>query len=156
METFITIIAPLILSGLAFLTYKHPPVARKILGALFVVNILYFVTTGAFYFGKIGAYIRSEGATMPRVTNIKKEYETTTAFRGHPDSAKLRSEHVEFIVDREATVHDTIRNRMRLIREADTGDITPVKFSTITIITLLVLYILSFLFDGIWKARGGS
>ena len=55
METILTITIPLILTGIAFVTYNHPRLAREILKILLYTSLILFALSVTYYIGRIKA-----------------------------------------------------------------------------------------------------
>ena len=59
METFLISLSILIISGLGFLTYRHPKTARQILSVLFIIAFLYYIVISVYSLGQSDGFNKS-------------------------------------------------------------------------------------------------
>jgi len=71
MEYFITSLSILIVSGLGFITYKHPQTGRTLVSVLLGIAALFYVVVNAYYYGKDRGYYESMAAT--RISQYKRK-----------------------------------------------------------------------------------
>lgn len=135
MNTLFLILLPLIISGLGFITYRHPKIARKILMALLWVNIGAFLLLMVYQAAQSSAYTKASRATRIDI-NMPKDFLTNT------DSLKIYLG--------QTGIQDSISNRVdTLIKAGNDDHDMRLNYYFIAMAIIAVLYGLSFLFDNI-------
>lgn len=158
MEALILIIIPLVISGLGFLTYRHPPIARKILvpieyavcGIYCFIQIYSLVQSNAYYDAKdiASSYINVSKMKIPEyslsnskdkdsilIARIERKYEFDKYFE--IQKVKL-------------SISDSIQTKLSSIIETHKKkNNTYILYCVFAFFITIVLIGLSFLFDNI-------
>ena len=80
MDTIINITTPLILTGLGFVTYKHPALARQILRILLYSSLATYFLTMAFYVGRLNALSEIQLPFIKDKSSIDKTFQAVQAY----------------------------------------------------------------------------
>jgi hypothetical protein len=80
MENILNITIPLILTGLAFITYKHPDIARKLLKILLYSTSIIYILSSAYYLGRLHQYYDIKLPYTPDKTKIDNIFEIQKDF----------------------------------------------------------------------------
>ncbi len=160
MENLVYVIIPLILSGLGFLVYKHPPVARQILKPLqyfvlgiFVLLMFYNMTQSSAYYKSLDA--ARINITLP--TSSELDIDSLLKVVKDQDSLDLliqdyrsKREKINDIEKYQFALKDSIqRNIHILINNNRQAYDTYSLYCFVSFLLIIVFVILSFLFDNI-------
>lgn len=164
METYIHIILPLVLTGLGFITYKHPPIARQILTVLFILVVVYQVIIVAYSAGQMNAYTKSSkkvlGSKMKILkTNHPKIFNTNIdSIKGYSNNYDsilavvrlntVKNDYERLIPLREQIITDSIYNHIE--KQSEISSQRNLKLRNISWIafgTIIIFYILTFVFE---------
>lgn len=160
MNTLILILLPLIISGLGFLTYKHPPVARQILNPFrYVVLSIFFLLT--FYnMTRSNAYYKAISVTYENVYKpqiSKLNIDSLKRVVHKKDSINLillenqenNTKNLEILKNQNA-VQDSIRNNIKVLIEKDSNSYYNYLLYCFFALVIIYSFIgLSLLFDNI-------
>jgi hypothetical protein len=158
MKELILVLIPIVISGLGFLSYKHPPISRKILfplnfiiaGIFFIIMMYYMVTSNAYYNAK--DVVRSSFDTVEYQTkdisysNIKDKDSLLIA------KAEQRCETDKYFEIQKVKLLTSrkIQDELGLIIESNSSIYKEfLLYCVLAFIITNVLYGLSFLFDNI-------
>lgn len=160
METFIWAIVPLMISGLAFITYKHPLIARKIIIITIAIEMGVFVILTIYYMANSNAYaagLRAMNIEIYKHVPIyynKEEWNTDNAdtLRLLRDALIKNNRYDKEVDINERKVKDSIRSNIITLFQAnrDQQEIT-IKSMGIAAAILAIFYFLSKSFDNLGK-----
>jgi hypothetical protein len=160
MKELILVLIPIVISGLGFLSYKHPPIARKILipsiyvllGIAFLFQMNGLVRSNAYYKAKdiARSYIVINESKMPElhftqskdedsilIAEIERKYEFDKYFE---------------IQQVKSSISDSIQNKIStIIKAQSSADNTYLLYCGLAFVIINVLIGLSFLFDNIHR-----
>src|SRR5690348_1683993 len=163
METFLISLSILIISGLGFLTYRHPKIARQILSVLFIIAFLYYIVISVYSMGQRDGFNKSFRAARvslykPTAKNIdydslKLEYKNnldtlTDILQQH---SKDLARDVQFSTQEQQLIDSVYKS---ILREQNVSEQTNSPFHIyyyIAWLTIVALYILSYLFQNLWN-----
>jgi hypothetical protein len=80
MENILNIVIPLILTGLGFITYRHPDISRKLLRILLYSTIIIFIISSIYYFGRSSQFYDIRLNYTPENTEIGKIFDSQKEF----------------------------------------------------------------------------
>jgi hypothetical protein len=144
MENLIWIMIPLVISGLGFLTYRHPMEATKILTGVLIISTLVFITAVFYNQGQAKAFQKSTKAihsfNIPEVDLMADSSNNSIVLFKNMIAAQA--------------VKDSIRYRIYFLsaqQEEVSGDIF--IYFIISILTVAVFYLLAFRFVKLKKSE---
>lgn len=163
METFLISLSILIISGLGFLTYRHPKTARQILSVLFIIAFLYYIVISVYSLGQSDGFNKSLKASRVSLYKstardlnydslkiaYKDNFDTlTTILQNHSkdmafDQKNLNQERQ--LID---SIYKSIQREQNVSEQTNSS--LPVYFY-IAWLTIVALYILSYLFQNLWN-----
>lgn len=162
METILVILIPAILSGLGFVSYKHPNVALKLITVISVVSTAIFMFFTIYLDGKTSAFNESRQATNISIYKYERQLWDSKNIKLSPtnmDSIEnsyiinnkidsLKSE----IKNNETILRDSIKAKISII--SDDVDITKsktIKYFALVMATLIIFLYLSYTFHKLWQ-----
>lgn len=164
METLVISVIVLILSALGFITYKHPFTARKIIviiaigtGAIIVGNITYLNWQNDSYVDMEDNLYRYETVYMYDIhdfdmDSLKNVSKDSLDFNRKLDSINVIMQSISHSNSVKGKVYSNILDELRKAADSTKNDIiTSLIYSVIGLISLLILYILSYVFQKMWE-----
>ena len=162
MDKLFLILLPLVISGLGFLTYRHPPIARKILNPLFYISIGSILFIQLFSFVQSSAYYKSIDATQINIENpnnklldldsLKKTVKDYDSINIILNDREYQIEKAYDIYTSQTLIKDSIRNNLNILsRNSRDANITYLLYCFTAFLIIIILQVLSFLFDKIYN-----
>lgn len=160
MDTLFLILLPIVISGLGFLTYRHPPIARKILNPLFYISLISFLFIQLSSLTQSSAYYKSINATRINIDrqttqeiNIDSLYKTVKDKDSIDNimlDSKYQREKSYAIFKSQSEIKDSIRNQIDILlsKSRDTNN-NYLLYCFAGFLIIIILQALSFLFDTI-------
>jgi uncharacterized membrane-anchored protein YitT (DUF2179 family) len=155
MAAIIYIILPVLLTGLGFVSYKHPQIARKIIAILFALNFIILIIGTATYSSRISAYSESwqivnknQLDSFPITADAvnKKDFNLDSAKRIVSESLK--------VIEMKRNLILSINNGIeRKEHEANESKNSFQFWSLIAFATLVCFLILSILFNNVHNKK---
>ena len=160
MDTLILILLPLVISGLGFLTYRHPTIARQILKPLQYITVGFYFLLTFYYMTQSSAYYKSLDAT--RTDIYKKKYKELNIYSLYKtvkdkDSIKLIILDSRFQIEKsyeidkyQTALQDTIQKNIEaVIKASQKTDYTYSLYCLVAFLIIVTMFGLTFLFDNI-------
>ena len=166
METLILILLPLVISGLGFLTYRHPPIARKILYPLFYLSILSLLVMQIISLTQSSAYYKSIDATRINIEQNSNGIDIDSLYNSVKDfdsmdviikDKKYELEKSYAIYKSQRVIQDSIRNQIdNLLNKSRDTNNTYLLYCFAAFLMIIILQGLSYLFDNIYNKENVS
>jgi hypothetical protein len=165
METFLISLSILIISGLGFITYRHPKTGRQILSVLWVLAFLYYCSISIYYSGQSDGFRKSFDATQislykPIAQNI--DYDSLKSiYKNNLDTLSIiLQKHGENLskdkmyLNQERQLTDSIYKS--LLQAKSTTEKVNSSLSIyyyISLLIIIVFFVLSYIFQNLWHTN---
>jgi maltodextrin utilization protein YvdJ len=156
MEQFIWVVIPLIIAGLGFVTYRHPPEARRIINVGMCATLGFYLLLLVYYIGQSSSFLSSIKATgiivykhekpvLP-VTEIPKD--RIDSLMTEQQKSIFESTYQYDMGKNERTAVDSIRNTISKAADKANEQYNSLLIGCIiSMVTLFVFRLLSFVFE---------
>lgn len=162
MQNLLLVLLPVILSGLGFLVYKHPPIARILLKPLPLIVMGIYALWVAYYIGSVDALSIADSPIT--IEDSYPEYklvniDSLKRINTDPDSIKLVSIENRYkrivvieMYNTKVQVQDSVRARIKTARDKYQSDFQDaLVYVGVALLLLAILTGLTFLFDRLYK-----
>jgi len=160
MDTLTLILLPMVISSLGFLTYRHPPIARKLLMPLFYIICGLIFLIELYSLAQSNTYFKAMDAThidiymnKAKTINIDSLYKTgierASLNQIITDNENQRDKYRE-IYNAQTSLRDSTRDKISILREnSQKTTNTYLFYGFIGFLITIILFALTFLFDNI-------
>lgn len=160
MDTLILILLPMVISSLGFLTYRHPPIARKLLIPLFYIICGLIFLLELYSLAQSNTYFKAlEAARIDISMNKIKAINIDSLYKSNIDRGSLNQimldrdnqrEIYREIYNAQTSLLAITRDRLSILRENSQKTInTYLFYGFIAFLITIILFGLTFLFDNI-------
>jgi hypothetical protein len=166
MENFIWVVLPLVMTGLGFITYRHPPIARKLVTYMMVATGVVFFMEGFYNIGQHNAFFDSLNAAritiykydpLADTSNNLSNIRNFDSLKIASDRHRLESNYKFAISHNEKVVKDSITNVITLDQQNEIKwDHSFNLWCGIAYCILFIFMMLTYVFEPLWKPNSST